>query len=826
PILPLLLEPMVFPDDVAYWLEGAQWIEVLDEPAEHWLDPVRRALALMGYSGLTAVTEDVGSGHPFIELPPNNLPEFSSPLIGRDRELRQIDTLLEPGRVVTLTGAGGSGKTRLAAHAARKKAHAFSDGIWFADASSAITPVELAELIARIIDVMETQSASLSQTIALALRESNTLLVVDNLEQIPDAAAVIDEIVDGSGISVLATSRAPLRSRNEMVIPVSPLQAPEIQADTPASVIGKNPAVQLFVERARLVKPDFQLSDGNAYEVAMICTRLDGLPLAIELAAARSRLLHPAALLQRLENRLGLLTRGSGKSARQQTLHDSIAWSYDLLDPVEQKVFRQLAVFAGGASVNMVEQVATSVDDGISPDDVLNAIEELIDHSLLTIDVTHNVDDGTRVRMLETIREFASEALARDGELESTARSHAHWSMTLARQVAPELESGQQSVAMSKLIADQQNLASALRYLSSSERADDQELALEMAGTLWRFWWMRGAFSEGLRQTDHCLESSVGLHSVERARALNGAGVLAFSLGDLSRSGAYHRAALDLCEEIGATDELARSLDNLGIVHVVSGNVSEGIEAFESALEMYQRASDRRGEAVAFDHLAGAWHAADNLELSRDYAERSLAAWRALHDQRGIGLALEQLGMTAMYQGAYDESAKFLEEALSLAEMQDEPVSIGNALLNLSSTLELSGDPDAAATLLERARALFELAGDTRSTAYATYQQGHVARSRGRTDEAGTLLTSALESLTRLGQQDAVALCLESLAGVAVDSGDFSQGARLFGQARRVREASGLQIPQTRIAEIARDMSEARRQMGDGLFEQTYLNPE
>ncbi|MBX3070178.1 MAG: TIR domain-containing protein [Thermomicrobiales bacterium] len=823
PILPILLEPLVFPDDVSYWLEGAQWIEVLDQPAETWLDSVLRALALMGYGGLAAAGPAASSTGPLIKLPPNNLPIDQAAIVGRDRELRQISSLLEPGRLVTLAGTGGSGKTRLAVQAAFNHGPAFPDGIWFIDASPATTATELAELIAGVLDIQENQAEPLSRSIATALHTSRTLLVMDNLEQVDAAATLLDELLSESSVSILATSRAPLKASNELVIPVAPLQLPDLQPDTPTSVIARNPAVQLFVERARSVKPDFQLSDGNAHEVAAICARLDGLPLAIELAAARSRLLHPAMLLQRLESSLALASRGAARSARQQTLRDSIAWSYDLLPETEQMVFRRLAVFTGGASVEMAERVMTRTDEGLSEDMVIDAIEELIDHSLLTIDASHGAGDGARIRMLETIREFAAEALTQAGEFELTGRAHAHCLLDLAHETAPELESGQQSVALSSLTADQQNMVAALRFLATSSETEDHELSLDMAGSLWRFWWMRGAFSEGLRSTDASLETGAALDSVDRAKALNGAGILAFSLGDLSRSRDYHTAALDLCTRIGATDELARSLDSLGIVHVVSGNVNDGIAAFTSALAMYQRAGDRRGEAVALDHLAGAHQAADDLEISYDYAEKSLAAWRSLHDQRGIGLALEQLGMTAMYRADYEDAARFLAEALSLAELQDDPIATGNALLNLASVQELNGDPDSAATLLDRAKALFETSGDLRSTAYAVYLQGHVARARGRLEESERLLESALESLTALGQQDAIALCLEALGGIAIDGGDAARGASLLGQAKRLREEFDLPVPQPRVAVIERDVTAARASLGAARFDEIYL---
>jgi predicted ATPase len=819
PILPLLLEPLIFPDDVSYWLEGAQWIEVLDSGPDVWLDQVRYALALMGFG--TFKREQYDSSEPvapLVELPPNNLPEISDPLIGRERELRQIRTLLEHARMVTLTGPGGTGKTRLATEVARDAAIQFADGIWFVDAVNARDPQTFIEAIAAALDVQETPPRPLIETLKDVLRDRRMLLVLDNLEQIDGVATAIDELLAVEGPVLIGTSRAPARASGEMVVPISTLEVPDLPPDTPASVIGRNPAVQLFVAKAKQVKPEFQLSDGNAFEVATICSKLDGLPLAIELAAARTRLLHPAALLVRLDNRLSVLTRGSGRSARHRTLQSTIAWSYDLLNPVEQAVFRRSGVFAGGTALELVEEVVSAIDDTVDPDQVLDSIDELIDHSLLEIDKTRRDADSTRIRMLETIREFALAMLAESGELEEVSLAHAVRFDQLARELQPQLVSGNQALTLEQLSSEQANVTAALQTLVRSPEEMHHAQALGMVGSLWRYWWMRGAYTEGMRLISAALDTGAGQVSVTRAQALNAAGIMAFSLGDLNRSSDLHRAAIELSMRIRDEAELARSQDNLGIVDIVAGRIAEGTENFLAALEAYRRMGDKRGEAVALEHLAGAYHAGDDLDASLRFATESVETYTWLGDQHGIGLALQQVGMTLTYQGKYDDAIVYLEKARSLAEAQEDPVTLGNALLNLASAVELKGDAAAAKDMLAHAYRLYEEAGDARSAGYARYMQGHVARMLGSRDEAQAHLLAGLKLLEAAGQQDAIALSLETLAGVAVDRNEFEHAAELLKKAGQIRKSTGVPVPNTRTRELESDIAATRRELGEARF--------
>ncbi len=819
PILPLLMEHLVFPDDVSYWLEEAQWIEVLDHPPNVWLDQVRHALGLMGFGGLQPEQPAEHLAPAFdISLPPNNLSLSGEPIVGRSRELKQLRLLLEHSPLVTLTGPGGTGKTRLAEAAAVDSALRFADGIWFIDVSATNTAAGFFEAVAATLDVQESPGTSIAASIVSKLSDRKQLLIVDNLEQIPDAGTLVDQLLAAPGLTILATSRTPLRSADEIVVPVAPLEVLHPAEGTPASVIASNPSVQLFVNRAKQAKPDFQLSDGNAVEVAQICAKLDGLPLAIELAAARTRLLHPAALLARLDNRLNVLTRGTGRSARQSTLHATLSWSYDLLSPADQAVFQGLGAFEGTVSTESLEAVLPSVFEGLDEIEVLDAIDNLIDHSLLEIDRTQRDAESTRLRMLETIREFATSVL-HDSELaEAAYQAHAHHFLEQASRIEPELEAGMQALALDEIAADQANYYAAIDRMTYSSDQDLRATGLQIAARLWRYWWMRGAFSEGWRLLKQSLDANAE-DSAARVLALNGAGVLLFSIGDLAQAQPLHTEAATIAANLGLSGEVARSRDNLGIIAITEGRIDEAVAAFSSALEHYRECDDIRGTAVALEHLAATRNTQGDLQQAASLAKESLALWRRLGDQQSIGHALQHLGIIEMYNGEFESARDHFQEALSFAESIGDRTSHANALLNLGSATEMLGHTDAATHMLEEARSRYRDLDDAYGSAYTQYMLGHVARSFGDPIKAVKHLRLAASALQQVGALDAVALCLETLAGCQSDLEHFDAAATLLGSANAIRDQIGVPVPGTRTAELERDFLVISTSLGPDQFE-------
>jgi tetratricopeptide (TPR) repeat protein len=469
----------------------------------------------------------------------------------------------------------------------------------------------------------------------------------------------------------------------------------------------------------------------------------------------------------------------------------------------------------------MAERVVSAAGDNVAHGEVLDAIDELIDHSLIELDRSHSDDESTRIRMLETIREYALAVLNETGELEAASHAHANGVLGFVEELEPQLESGQQALALSKLSRDQANIAAALGFLIGTPDPADHELAVRMAGSLWRYWWMRGHYSEGRRLIDSALASSMSA-SEHRIRALNGAGVMAFSTGDLQGAEALHSAAVSLSTELGLNGELARSRDNLGIVFLTSGSIDAAINEFESALHLYRSRDDRRGVTLALEHLAAATISRGDLERAGELARESLAARRTLGDQRLIGYSLQQLGIIAMYLGQYNEARDYYSQAQALAESLEDLTGLANTLLNLASATEMLGEYDDARQLLHRSLQIYQQLEDAGGIGFTHYLLGHVARSNGQADEAAELLTTALGQLLDVGELDSVAECLEALAGTQIDRGDLETAARMLGATQEIRDTTGAPVPGPRAAELARDLAALEDRLDGARFHSLF----
>jgi predicted ATPase/DNA-binding CsgD family transcriptional regulator/transcriptional regulator with XRE-family HTH domain len=687
-----------------------------------------------------------------------NLPIMLGSFIGREEEqARVLSLVLEQGiRLVTLTGPGGVGKTRLAVEVAGHLGGHFHDGAVFVSLAPISDPGLVSAAIAHALDVREVRNIPLLQTLQRHLQRRAVLLLLDNFEHVVAAALVVADLLTSCArLHVLVTSRAPLHIRGEHEVALAPLGLPESNASSaPAELLGTE-AVRLFYERARALRADFAITTDNAPAVADICRRLDGLPLAIELAAARIKILPPAALLDHLERRLPILTGGARDlPSRQQTLRETIAWSYQLLEPTQRQLFRQLTVFVGGCTLSSV--AAVCLDDGYGPGELLDIVAALVDHSLLKqVDSTNT---EPRYRLLETIREYGVEQLAASAEVEKLARQHAHYFVALAEDAEAGLAGASWRTWRRHLHDERENLRAALDWAVAWGETD---LALRLVGSVWR-WFRPDAIAEGRRWIELALALPGGA-AQPRAKALFGFGEVAMQQGD------YRVAAGALKESIG----IWRAL----------GDLPRLADALMYLASMYR--PDARAVPVLLDE--------------------SIALARQVGEPRRLALALGFLGWQVLQSVGPDAARPLLEEALPLARMPGDPWELIWVLYVSGLLSVLQGDEE---TACDRFAEALELAHEARDNMMAALALAAIGRSALRRQDIAGATTQFCEGL-RLGADAGFAIGLAyNLEGIAIVCSECSQperAARLLGAAEAAYalvEVPGL-VPYSSVVDAA-----------------------
>lgn len=639
----------------------------------------------------------------------HTLPPQRTPLVGRDGEIADLRQRLlsRRARLLTLTGPGGTGKTRLAVYIADELAERFEGGVSFIDLSPITEPNLVAPTVARALGVSESRERSLVSIICEHLNARGpTLLVMDNFEQVSGAAAIVRELLDSSPEqTVLVTSRHALRIYGEQEFPVSPLPVPDVGFESSPAASMEWPSVALFVQRATAVRPDFRLTDKNARAVVEICRRLDGLPLAIELAAARIRVLPPSELLGRLERRLELLTGGPRDlPERQQTLRRTISWSYELLTPPERKLFQRLSVFVGGCTLEAIEAVCNTREDlGM---DALQGVTSLIDNSLLVRPVAD--DSELRFFMLETFREFACEELRHSGDADETARAHAAYMLVLAEEVPPVLNPPEFEPWLRTCDAEHDNIRAAIHFLVGSQNV---EWALRLAGSVFRFWEQRENVTEGRETLARVLAMSGAEHPTPlRARTLYGASVLADVQGDLVAAEAYSHEACRIYEHVGDTRGVATTMMAMAWQAQHAGRHEEATALHARTVALWQEVGEATAVVLARFNMATAAKAQGDVGLARSILDELRTSAEARHDPRAVASALNGLGDLAAAQADYVGARDFQTRSLAAFRQLDDRWGMAQALTDLSE-VELHAGNHASATsaLLESLRAFREL---------------------------------------------------------------------------------------------------------------------
>jgi predicted ATPase/class 3 adenylate cyclase len=606
-----------------------------------------------------------------LDARPNNLPHQLTSFVGREDEITEARRLLGQTRLLTLTGAGGTGKSRLALQVAAQVLSEYEDGVFFVDLSSLIDPALVPSAVAQALGVPEVAGSPIFEAVRDHLRAKELLLVVDNFEQVAEAAPVVEELlVAAPKLKVMVTSRVVLRLRGEQEYVVPPLEPPDPERLPDILTLRRFEAVQLFTERALAASPRFELTTKNAPAVAEITARLDGLPLAIELAATRTKLLSPEQMLGRMGNRLSMLTSGVRTlPERQRTLRGAIAWSYDLLDPAEQRLFARLSVFTGGWSLQSAEAVCDPEGLGL---DALDGLSSLVDKSLIRR--VELAEDELRFSMLETIREFGLEQLGAEGELDDVVGSHADHYLGLALEAELHLTADDQSGWLDRCDREHANIRAALRWAIAQGEA---QRALESAGALWRFWQQRGHLAEGRRWLEEILAMPSGREpSPARAKALIGAGGLAWWQQDREAAGTFYQQALDIERELGDPARIAEALYNLSFV-VAGHDLGSAARLLDESLAQFRLVDDERGVAQVQAMLVMPEAQAGKWDSVIERLDEVVAIWRRLGERLHIAFDLLWLAYAHGRAGHREEARSAGLEALELFGEVDNHTGIG-----------------------------------------------------------------------------------------------------------------------------------------------------
>ncbi len=707
---------------------------------------------------------------------PNNLPQQATSFIGREKEVTEIKDRLGKTRLLTLIGTGGAGKTRLSLQAAADLLDGDGDGVWLVELAAITDPALVPQAVAGVLGVREEAGKPLARTLTEFLKSKRLLLILDNCEHLVVACAALaaDLLRSCADVYLLVSSRERLGVPGEQIYRVPALSVPNPK-DTPTlAVLTQYEAVRLFTERAQAVQPSFTVTDANAPAVAQVCWRLDGIPLALELAAARVRSLPVEEVNARLDNRFRLLTGGSRTLLpRQQTLRALVDWSYDLLNECEQTLFARLSVFAGGWTLEAAEAVCAG--DAVEDWEVLDLLTSLSDKSLV---VYEEEGASSRYRLLETVRQYAAERLTEGGTGADVRGCHRDYYLALAEQADPLLGGPEQGAWLSRLETDHDNLRAALSWCEAENetgKAEGGEAWLRLCAALGRFWEVRCHYSEGRQWLERALEQTKGLAATPaRARALTRAGNLAHEQGDIGAARALHEQSLEISRQTGESRGVADALHNLGNVAYMRADFGAARTLFEESLGLRRQNGDERGAASSLTNLGNIAQQQADFGAAHELYEESLSLFRRMGDQRGSAGALEGLAGVAYFGGDFGASRALFEESLDIKRSLGDLGGIANALTNLGSVVIEQGDLAAARTFLVQGLELHRQIKDLWGGAYA----------------------------------------LEALAGVSVSQGHAAHGTRLWGAADALRDRLGTPLsPQDRERE-QQQKDQARQALG------------
>jgi predicted ATPase/class 3 adenylate cyclase len=705
-----------------------------------------------------------------LDVLPNNLPVHLTSFVGREHEKVEVRGLLATARLLTLTGSGGAGKTRLALAVAAEVVDDFADGVWLVELAPLSDPTLVPKAVASVLSVPEQPGRSLSDTLVDFLRSKTLILVLDNCEHLLTACStLVDLLIRASRtLRILATSREGLGITGEMTYRVPSLSLPDLRQPGDPEHLLQYEAVRLFAERAALSKPAFTITRANARAVAEVCHRLDGIPLAIELAAARLNILSVEQILARLADRFRLLTGGSRTALpRQQTLRAVMDWSYGLLGEPERAVLRRLSVFAGGFTLEAAEAICGN--DGVGAGNILDLIAHLADKSLIIVD---DQDGGMRYRLLETVRQYGRDRLLEEDDAAAVRTRHRNVFLTLAEEAEPRLFGADEATLVEQLETEHDNLRAALAWSLESGDADP---GLRLSAALGTFWHRNGHWTEGREWLTRTLEAGVGGGRGPKAKAFSAAANLAWAQGDLTLARTLGHQALALRRQLDDKHGIAGALRSLGSTSLFSGDTTQAMIHLEESLRLSREIGDRYGVASALRVMGWVAITRRTYPEAARCADEIMVLYRAVGFERGIAYALEILGLVASAEREDARAAALLEDCVEIYRtVKDrDGVAMGQALL------------------------------------------GHVIRVAGDHRRAVRLFRECIRANKEMGNRRVI-FPLEELALISASRGDSERAARLFGAVEGQRKAGS--IAPTGPSTFYEGLAAVRATLGEAQF--------
>jgi predicted ATPase/class 3 adenylate cyclase/Tfp pilus assembly protein PilF len=795
-----------------------------------------------------------------LDVFPNNLPVQLTSFIGREKEMIEVKYLLSTTRLLTLVGASGCGKTRLALQVTADLLEEFEDGVWLVELAALSDPALIPHEVASTLGLGEQAKDRLMEALSNHLRRKKLLLLLDNCEHLVTASASLVNTLlrNCPNLRILAASREALNITGETTWRVPSLSLPdpqEIYGGTrvweyggigklsihpysqaskrsgrqvpirSVSELSQYEAVRLFIDRAEAVLPTFKVTNQNIAAIAQICHRLDGIPLAIELVAARVKVLSIEQILSRLNDCFRLLTGGSRTALpRQQTLRALIDWSYELLSEKERTLWHRLSVFAGGFTLEAVEAICTevpqdivSIEHQIEEHEILELLSQLVNKSLVMVEEQNT---EIRYRLLETIRQYGAEKLQASGESIMFHRHHRDWYLRLAERAELELQGPDQRLWLDRLDIEHDNLRAALEWCKTGEIGT--ETGLRLAGALWRFWSVRGYSEEGRKWLTGAMERSNDVSPSVRAKALDGAGILAWSQGDYVLARTLYKESLVIRKEVDDKGGIAYSLGNLGSVAYHQGDFTQAQTLFEESLILHRELGDKRGIANSLGNLGLVALNQGNYAMARTLFEESLALYRILGHKEGISYILGDLGNVAYCENNYLLARTLFGESLAIRKELGNKRGIASALGNLGNVAYQLSNYKQAFSLYEESLTIRQKLGDKMGIAYSLHDLGKVYYREGDYAPARWLYEESLTIRRKLGDKLGIIYSLEGFAGLETVQERFDQAVRLYGAAEALRETIKAPLPPPHYADYENNVNTLQARLTTKTFAEAW----